>query len=40
VEDLRTDGSLKKSDLSTFIAIERHYQAKSAIRLAAKETTV
>ena len=38
VKDLLKDGSLKESDISTFIAIERHYQAKSAIRLAAKGT--
>jgi len=37
-KDLLKDGSLKKSDISTFIAIERHYQAKSEIRLAAKGT--
>ncbi len=36
VKDLLKDGSLKKSDISTFIAIERHYQAKSTIRLATK----
>jgi len=36
VIDVLTDGSLRKSDISTFIAIERHYQMKRMIRSAAK----
>lgn len=36
VVDALKEGSMKRSEISTFIAIERHFQMKGAIRLAAK----